>query len=130
MTEYSSAHPQLSGSPGFNRRQVETHDGAYARSNPFTGACKAVRTSIEQFEAGLDTDHEVSMQLVSFGAMLSLRPERVGFSTANLITFHGFTDDGEQVHLVQHVSQVNMMLRAARKQDAKPNRVIFQYGGA
>jgi len=130
MTEYSAVHPHLSGSPGFNRRQVEAHDGAYARSNPFTGTCKAVRASIEQFEAGLDADHEVSMQIVSSGATLSLRPERVGFSTANLITFHGMTDDGEQVHLVQHVSQVSMMLKAARKQNALPKRVVFQYGGA
>lgn len=130
MTEYSAASSLVSGGQGFNGRHVEQPDGAYARSNPFTGTCKAVRASIELFEAGLDADHEVSMQIVSSGTTLSIRPERVGFSTANVITFHGMTEDGEKVQVVQHVSQVSMMLKASKKLNANPKRVIFQYGGA
>ena len=130
MTEYSAASPLDTGRKSFNMFHADLPDGPYARNNPFTGTCKAVRASIEQFEAGLDAEHELSMQLVSFGATVTIRPERVGFSTANLITFHGMTDEGEKVSLVQHVSQVSMMLKAAKKQNAKPKRVIFQYGGA
>lgn len=130
MTEYSMSSTLNPCSKDFNSLHADLPDGAYARSNPFSGTCRAVRASIEQFEADLDAEHEVSLQLVSFGSTVSIRPERVGFSTANVITFHGITDDGEKVHLVQHVSQVSMMLKAARKLNAKPKRVIFQYGGA
>lgn len=130
MTEYSSTYPLPSGSQGFGRHYSDAHDGANARSNPFTGTCKAVRASIEEFEAGLDAEHELSMQLVTFGSTVTIRPERVGFSTANVITFHGMTDDGEKINLVQHVSQVSMMLKATKKLAAKPRRVVFQYGVA
>lgn len=130
MTEYSAASPLNSGRKSFSLSPADLPEGTYARNSPFTGTCKAVRASIEQFEAGLDAEHELAMQLVSFGATVTIRPEKVGFTTANVVTFHGMTDEGEKVHLVQHVSQVSMMLKAAKKQHAKPKRVIFQYGGA
>jgi hypothetical protein len=130
MTEYSAASPLNSGRKSFSLSPADLPEGPYARNSPFAGTCKAVRASIEQFEAGLDAEHELAMQLVSFGATVTIRPEKVGFTTANVVTFHGMTDEGEKVHLVQHVSQVSMMLKAAKKQHAKPKRVIFQYGGA
>ncbi len=130
MTEYSAASTLNPNNKYFNISPSDLPDGALARTNPFKGTCKAVKASIEQFEAALDADHEVSMQLVSFGSTVSIRPERVGISPANVITFHGITDDGEKVHLVQHVSQVSLVLKAARKLDAQPKRVIFQHGGA
>jgi hypothetical protein len=103
---------------------------AQVRSNPFTGTCKAVRSSIEQFEAALDAEHEVAIRLASFGSSVEIRAEEVRFSPSNIVTFHGYTDSGEKVQLVQHVSQVSLLLKAVRKLNEKPMRVAFQYGSA
>jgi hypothetical protein len=130
MTEYSAASPLVSGYQGVNRFHADLPERGYARSNPFLGTCKAVRSSIEQFEAGLDAEHEVTIHLAAFGSSIEFRAEKIGFSPSNLITFHGVTDTGEKIHLVQHVSQVSLLLKAARKLNETPMRVAFQYGEA
>lgn len=130
MTEYNFASPLVSGPHTVIRTHPELPERGYGRINPFSGACKAVRASIEQFEAALDDEHEVAIHLASFGGAHEFRAEGIIFSPSNLITFHGITDTGESVHLVQHVSQVSLMLKAARKRGERPIRVVFRYGAA
>jgi hypothetical protein len=130
MTEYSAASPLVSGYQGVNRLHAELPEKGCARSNPFSGTCKAVKSSIEQFEAALDAEHEIAIHLATFGASIEFRAEKIGFSPSNLITFHGVTDAGEKIQLVQHVSQVSLLLKAARKLNETPMRVAFQYGEA
>ena len=130
MTEYSAVTPLVSGYQDINRYHADLPERVYARSNPFMGTCKAVRSSIEQFEAALDTEHEVAIHLATFGAALEFRAEKIGFSPSNLITFHGVTHTGERIQLVQHISQVSLLLKAARKLNETPMRVSFQFGEA
>jgi hypothetical protein len=130
MTEYNAASPLVSDYQGMNRYHAGHSERGYARGNPFMGTCKAVRSSIEQFEAALDAEHEVAISLASFGSSIEFRAEEVNFSPSNLITFHGVTDTGEKIQLVQHVSQVSLLLKAARKLNETPTRVTFQYGAA
>ena len=51
----------------------------------------------------------------------------MGFFAPDMITFYGADPSGMKTQLVQHVSQLNVMLRAARKPDeaAAPNRIGF-----
>jgi hypothetical protein len=48
----------------------------------------------------------------------------VGFSDPDLITLYGHDDDGLRTQLVQHVSQLSVILRAVPKADAAPARRI------
>jgi len=125
MTEYNVASPLYSSTHSFNRFQAEVPYAADSRNNPFLGTCRAVRNSIEQFEAALDPEHEIAIHLASFDASVEFHPTHISFSTSNLITFLGYTDSDERVQFVQHVSQVSLQLKSARKLHETATRVRF-----
>jgi len=125
MTEYDVASPLYSSNHSYNRFHAESTFATEPRSNPFTGTSRAVRTTIERFEAGLDADHEISISLASFGSPVEFRAEEIRFSPSNVVTFHGCTENGEKVQVVQHVSQVSLQLKAVRRLHEKPRRVAF-----
>ena len=56
-----------------------------------------------------------------------MRIQGVGFFAPDLITFYGADEAGAKTQMVQHVSQLNVMLKSARKlqEDAEPNRIGF-----
>jgi hypothetical protein len=80
--------------------------------------------AVAAFESKLDTDHEVGFSMVSFGANQVLRFEDIGYWSPDLVLFYGRTDDGAPIQLIEHVSQVNVMLVAARKPSPEPPRRI------
>jgi hypothetical protein len=80
--------------------------------------------AVAAFEAHLDADHEVGFSMVSFGAGQVLRFSDLGFWAPDLVLFYGRTDDGAPIQLIEHVSQVNVMLVAARKATPEPPRRI------
>lgn len=124
MTEYNVAIPVV---PTGYKIQPETIGAVSQRGiSSEEGVYKSLQESFEQFETELDTDHEIALRLVSFGKEIDFRPEKIGFTVPNLITFSGVTDFGERVQLVQHVSQLNYMLRAVKKLHDQPARIAFQ----
>ena len=52
----------------------------------------------------------------------------VGFFAPDLVTFYGVDGAGVKTQLVQHVSQLNVLLRATRKPDTAgaPRRIGFE----
>ena len=87
--------------------------------------CQAIKKYVEDFEAQLDEEHEVGVRLASFGGVVLFHAERIGFSTPNVISFYGLTEEGEKVQLIQHVSQLNFLLKAVKKMEEKPRRIGF-----
>lgn len=57
-----------------------------------------------------------------------LRIEGMGFFDPDIITFYGSDPTGSKTQLVQHVSQLNVMLRALPKsvEKAEPTRIGFR----
>jgi hypothetical protein len=125
MTEYSVASPTVPSFDYMFKTQTEKVGVAYGRINSEEEVCKAIQDHFEQFEAELDNSHEISMCLASFGKDVDFRPEKVSFYLPNLITFIGVNDSGEKVQLVQHISQLSYLLRAAEKLNEVPTRIVF-----
>ncbi|MGR3617590.1 MAG: DUF6173 family protein [Paracoccaceae bacterium] len=73
---------------------------------------------IRSFEEQLDTEHEVAMGFVG-GQAGVLRIEGLGYYDPDIITFYGVDGEGSRTQLVQHVSQLNVMLRALAKPSAE-----------
>jgi hypothetical protein len=128
MTEYIATGPLYTDSHSNNRLNAEISCAGQKRINPFIGTCRAVQSAIEQFEASLDSEHEIVLHLAPFGSSVEFHAEEIRFSPASVVTFNGHTGSGEKVQLVQHVSQVSLLLKAARKLKESPTRVAFQYG--
>jgi hypothetical protein len=93
--------------------------------NPARWMFDRLATYIKQFEGRLDEEHEVGARLVSFGASLTFHIEDMGYFGPDMIAFYGRNDAGEPVQLIHHTSQLNVLLVAVRKQDARPRRIGF-----
>ncbi len=65
---------------------------------------------INDFHRALDADHEVGLQLVTFGEKTTFHVEDIGYWNPSLISFIGKTEKGDPVELVQHVSQISLLL--------------------
>lgn len=82
---------------------------------------------IQNFEQQLDNTHEVAMGFTGGDAGV-LRIEGMGYFDPDIVTFYGADEMGSKTQLVQHVSQLNVMLRALPKpkEVAEPNRIGFR----
>jgi hypothetical protein len=67
---------------------------------------------IQQFEATLDPSHAVGVRLVSFGQSFEFHLEDMGYHNPSLITFFGRGLTGQPVQLIQHVTQISILLMA------------------
>lgn len=120
-------------------REVHTHPVATPLSlppaliepqdqkSPAQWAYERVIVYIQNFEKQLDNDHEVAMGFVGGDAGV-LKIEGIGYYDPDIVTFYGTDGTGTKTQLIQHVSQLNVMLRAAPKQvdQAEPTRIGFR----
>ncbi len=80
---------------------------------------------INDFHKDLDEEHEVGARLVSFGQTVTFHIEDISFWNPSLISFIGKNSEGEPVELVQHVSQISVLLMAMKRANvAMPKRPI------
>lgn len=100
-------------------RPPDSHD------NPARWMFERLATYIKQFEGALDDEHEVGARLVSFGQNLTFHIEDMGYFGPDLIVFYGKNDQGEAVQLIQHISQLSVLLVGVRKQADRPRRIGF-----
>lgn len=98
-----------------------------AQKSPAEWAYERLILYIQNFEQQLDNEHEVAMGFAG-GDVGVLRIEGMGYFDPDIVTFHGSDDMGAKTQLVQHVSQLNVMLRALPKprEVKEPNRIGFR----
>ena len=122
------------------RYEVDAAEGAGKKDLPTAVAGKPVQQKspaewayerlilyIQNFEQQLDNEHEIAMGFTG-GDVGVLRIEGMGFFDPDMVTFHGTDMGGAKTQLVQHVSQLNVMLRALPKQVEanEPTRIGFR----
>src|SRR5260370_464539 len=91
--------------------------------NPAEWTYERLAEYIKDFEAALDDDHEIGARLVSFGQNVTFHIEDLGYYGPDIIHFDGRNDAMEKVKLIQHVSQLSVLLVAVKKQQDKPRRI-------
>ncbi len=82
-------------------------------------------TLINEFEAKLPNDKQAGGRLVAFhDTVFSI--DDIGYWNPNIIIFKGTMNDGSFVQLVQHTTQLNLLLVAVPRTDdtSKPRRKI------
>ncbi|MGJ8603462.1 MAG: DUF6173 family protein [Marivita sp.] len=82
---------------------------------------------IQTFEEQLDNEHEVAMGFAGNETGV-LRIEGLGFFDPDIVTFYGKDASGARMQLIQHVSQLNVALRALPipREDIPPRRIGFE----
>ncbi|MDJ1016137.1 MAG: DUF6173 family protein [Paracoccaceae bacterium] len=101
------------------------------QKSPAEWAYERLILYIRNFEKNLDNEHEVAMGFTDTGAGV-IKIEGLGYFDPDIVTFYGVDATGSRVQLVQHVSQLNVLLRAARKPDTAeaPRRIGFELAKA
>jgi hypothetical protein len=82
--------------------------------------------SIVDFEKKLDGTQEIGARLISFSDKEIIHIDDVGYWGPDLIIFHGKNRDGLPVKLLQHVSQISILLVALPKVHDLPRRIGFE----
>ena len=82
---------------------------------------------IKNFEEQLDDAHEIAMGFTG-GDVGVMRIDGMGFFAPDVLTFYGADENGTKTQLIQHVSQLNVMLRTLPKveESAEPKRIGFR----
>lgn len=102
--------------------------GLKAQTNPAEWAFARLSRLIEDFESKLDENEEVGARIVGIPGDGVIQIDDVGFWGPDLILFFGKNQHGKPVRLVQHYSQINVLLSALPKEkpQAPPRRIGFQ----
>ena len=106
---------------------TQARSGTPAAKSPAEWTYERLVAYIRNFEAQLDASHEIAMGFAG-GEAGVLRIEGIGFSAPDLLTFYGRDEEGAKTQLVQHVSQLSMILRAVPRfapSDEPPRRIGF-----
>ena len=82
---------------------------------------------INEFNNSLDEANEVGVRLVSFGQTVVFHLEDLGHWNPSLISFRGVTADGEPVELIQHVSQISILLMKLPRRNPDHSRTQFGF---
>ncbi|GAB4067987.1 hypothetical protein KHC28_11300 [Ancylobacter sonchi] len=81
--------------------------------------------SIVEFENKLDVDQEVGARLVNFSNDETIAIDDVGFWGPDIIKFYGKNAQGNPVELIQHISQLSVLLVAIKVKNESPKRIGF-----
>ncbi|MEM5520360.1 DUF6173 family protein [Sulfitobacter sp. AS59] len=100
-------------------------DTPASKKSPAQWAYERVVLYLKNFEEQLDGDQEVAMGFTGGDAGV-LRIEGMGYFDPDIVTFYGQDGGGGRMQLVQHVSQLNVALRALPK--AKPEKPANRIG--
>ncbi len=105
--------------------------GPIAQKSPAEWAHERLILYIQNFEEQLDNAHEVAMGFTGADAGV-MRIEGMGYFDPDIVTFYGTDPTGAKTQLVQHVSQLNVILRALPKEveETEPNRIGFRLAKA
>lgn len=81
-----------------------------------------IKKFIEEFEASLDTEHEVGVMLTNFGQSILMQVTEIGYEKSVMLAFKGFVN-GKAANLIQHINQLNFLLISMDRQGFEKPKV-------
>ena len=98
-----------------------------AQKSPAQWAYERIILYIQNFEKTLDNNHEVGIGFAGGDAGV-MRIQGLGYFDPDIVTYYGVNGAGAKSQLVQHVSQLSVMLVASPKsaEQEEPNRIGFK----
>ena len=96
----------------------------YYHENPVAAIKKVIQKQITDFESNLGDEYELGAWLASFGNQILIIVEEIQFSEPALVIFNGRDNLNNKLQLIQHASQLNLLLNAVKKTTDEPRRPI------
>ena len=92
---------------------------------------KRLVKKINHFNESLDDEYEVGVRLVNFGQAVTFHLQDMDYLNPSLISFVGDTNPGtetnERVELIQHVSQISILLMKLKRKDPSQPKHPFGF---
>lgn len=85
-----------------------------------------LKSYIIDFEKELKSNEEVGARLVSFGETIIIHIDSLGYWNPSLISFDGRDNNDREVKLIQHVSQISILLMKVPRTNKKRERIGFK----
>lgn len=83
-----------------------------------------IMEEIRDFEETLDAEHEIALQLTSFGSSVTMIVTNISYQNPDMLYFYGFVN-GKDSQLIQHINQLNFLITSVEREDkTKPARRI------
>ncbi|MBP2635513.1 MAG: hypothetical protein H6Q72_1420 [Firmicutes bacterium] len=99
-------------------------EAIHREDNPAEYIYERLIEEIQEFEEALDADMQAGFKYVSFGETVYLIDD-IGYWNPDIIIFYGSSHNGSPVQLVQHITQLNLLLIAVKRPDtSRPRRKI------
>jgi hypothetical protein len=92
---------------------------------PAKWAFERIARQIRDFEEQLSADEEIGLPLVAAPKTGTMHIQDIGYWGPDMLIYHGRNDHGKPMQLLQHYTQMNILLTAVPKIRAKPNRIGF-----
>ena len=93
--------------------------------SPAQSILERVLESICEFESGLSDEEEVGGRAAQFGDEVVFHIEGMGCYAPDLLCIFGVDGEGNRMQLLQHYTQVNILLVAVRKTQEVARRIGF-----
>ncbi len=100
--------------------EVEPMPIAYSYSDT---QFEIIKHYIQEFEATVDSEHEVGILLTNFGQTMLMEVTNIWYEKSVLMIFHGYVN-GRTSTLIQHISQLNFLLTTVPRNPERPKRKI------
>ena len=96
-----------------------------AKNNPAEWMFDRLIRMIADYEKGLSEDEEIGGRLVGAPGEGSFHIDDIGFWGPDMIMFYGKNSHGRPVRLIQHYTQLSVLLTSMPKEKEKPRRIGF-----
>ena len=101
--------------------------GLPAKASPAEWAFARLSRMIEDFEGQLDKEHEIGCTFVGTPGDGTVKIKDLGYWAPDLLLFYGTGENGKPLRLIQHHTQLNVLLTALPKElpQEPPRRIGF-----
>ena len=86
---------------------------------------KHIYDKVVKYQSNLNATNDVALVITQFSQSTTILVQNIGYIGYNLVCFYGRGTDGKPLALIQHTSQLNLLLTAAeRPKTETPKRKI------
>lgn len=126
MTEYSAKYlgQQRSAARDYTSSTFSSaFSPTLSQTNPAMFTYQRLAQCILHFEEKCDAEHEIGVRLFSSNSEVTFHLRDFNYYTPNILNFHGINELGEELQLIQDVSQLNILLVPMKKFGENPVRI-------
>ena len=125
--EWDGYAPPSPVSAGASAAKVEKAKCPPSKDNPAEWMFERLVRLIEDFEKGLSNEEEIGGRMVGAPGEGTFHIDDIGFWGPDLIMFYGKNKEGRPVRLIQHYTQLSVLLTSMPKErkEEEPRRIGF-----